>query len=343
MFSTLLYVSSLRGMHSTGVFTAEPLSKKDFMKMKKLTCPSPEFIRIDSQDKTPILEEPFADVFLGHCRYATVGKLSRENAHPFDVGNLVGAHNGTLNDFWSWGKKDGPDGDKTDSQMMFERMNEKGIEAVLREMIPSSAYAISVYDKRTRKVTLARNKDRGLFVAFAKERGVLFWASEYAMLDFAGTRHGIELDIVYLAPRMIYEIDVNEVKKGERSPWDAKKLPEQTYGFTQWPKAKKSPATVIHKPVGNGTNGATPTELPWWEGTEDCCMCSKLLSIQDQTMLQPVSVDGVNYWVCTECANESEKQLKASIESEREKKANNQNLIQPESKSSDLLNIVTTH
>lgn len=345
MFQTLLYVASLRGMDATGVFTAEPLEKKDLLKIKKMSVPSPEFIMMDLQNRgTAILEDIWADVFIGHTRSATVGKLSRANAHPFDVGNLVGAHNGTLNDFWSWGRKGSADEDKTDSQMMFERMNEKGIDPVLREMVPGSAYAISVYNKKTRRVTLARNKERPLFVSFNKERGVLYWASTVPMLEFAAATHGIEIDTVYLEARGIYEIDVRKVVKGERIPWDHTTLPPQAFSGT-WTRVEKKdksgPNYLLDDPM------TTASDLPWWEGNEDCVMCNKMLSIEEQKLLQPVRVDGVNYWVCEECANESEQKMKADLETNREKVANNQNFVKPESSSTtisaDLLNIVQTH
>lgn len=35
-----------------------------------------------------------ANFFLGHTRYATVGAKTIANSHPFEIGNMIGAHNG---------------------------------------------------------------------------------------------------------------------------------------------------------------------------------------------------------------------------------------------------------
>lgn len=327
MYRELLYVTSLRGPHSTGLFTAQPLAKKDVMKMKKITVSSPEFISLDMRSKAEcLLDDFYADLFMGHCRWATVGEVTRANSHPFDVGNLVGAHNGTLNDLWSFGKKGE---DKTDSQIMFEMMNKDGIEKVLRDLHPQSAYAISVYDKKTKKLTLARNKDRPLFVAFNKDRGVLYWASDAYMLEFAANRNGINIETVYLEARSIYEIDIEEVKIDVRAPWKVTKLPEQKFKFSQWPKKFETSASEI---VYN-TEAANDT--PWWEAADTCCHCEKLLGLQEQLRLQPVRVDGTDYWICEECANDSEKELAAErkrrleLQEANAKDANNQNIVRP--------------
>src|SRR3546814_8848521 len=51
--------------------------------------------------------------FVGHNRFATKGKVNDLNAHPFHYGNIVGAHNGTLEKS-SWDALDKKLGEDTD-------------------------------------------------------------------------------------------------------------------------------------------------------------------------------------------------------------------------------------
>jgi hypothetical protein len=50
----------------------------------------------------------------GHTRYATRGKVNRQNSHPFRYGSIIGAHNGMV---------DAPNGYVVDSQMLFDLLN----------------------------------------------------------------------------------------------------------------------------------------------------------------------------------------------------------------------------
>lgn len=299
MFIDLLGVTYLRGHHSTGVFTAQPLSKKDLMKIKRMTVASPSFIQIDLTEKNgSILNDPWADLMMGHCRSATVGDINKANAHPFDTNSLVGAHNGTLNDFWSWGNK-GVDEEKTDSQIMFERMDKKGIEEVLKDMTPTSAWAISIYLKKTRKLILARNKHRPLYISFVKDAGVMFWSSEYEMLELAAARNDIEIETFHLEKNKMYVIDPAQIYKGNQSPWEVVDVPEKVYtAHSVWKKSDHEVAAVNENDLS----------------TEQCCTCDRQLTIKDVNNLTPVNVDGVKYFCCEACAQDTKESLKKEME-----------------------------
>lgn len=165
----------------------------------------------DTPELKTFLSSCVPDVFIGHVRAATLGKISHSNAHPFSFQNIVGAHNGTLKDskYIDTRKENA----LTDSELLFSDINQRGIVSVINELDPNSAYAIVQYDRHNRKIHLYRNDKRPLYVAFNEERNVLYWASEAAFLRFVLNRRVVRTSICALRSHMIYEIDPQTVNK----------------------------------------------------------------------------------------------------------------------------------
>ena len=117
-FKQLLAVDALRGEHSTGVLSVKKASFEPSI-VKTVGDPYQLFDLNSFKD----LMRASHLVLLGHNRQATTGKITRANAHPFDTGKLIGAHNGTLlnkhtlSDHWKF---------DVDSENLYHHMQEKG-------------------------------------------------------------------------------------------------------------------------------------------------------------------------------------------------------------------------
>lgn len=190
----LAYTSGLRGLDGTGFLQAGAFKRAIHYEMEKGSAEISYFMwyhRVDKEGNKRLLNSTADNVFMGHCRAATKGGISDENAHPFDVGRHIGAHNGTL--FDSKYQKVGT----TDSELMFKDIEERGFETVLKELDKGSAFAISMFDKTTGELIFARNDKRSLCYAYHNKRKVFYWASEGAMLQFIAQRsnYGMGMDI----------------------------------------------------------------------------------------------------------------------------------------------------
>lgn len=192
VFEQLLAVDVIRGPHSTGV-AAVP-RHGDLKVVKDVGVPHNVIWDKSYREAT---QAPLK-VLIGHNRFATVGKVCPENAHPFAFDKVVGAHNGTV-EMASRRKFHNHDKFDTDSESIFSNINEKGVKSTLDilnngEKWTRNAWALVWYDKSNDTINFCRNADRTLTYAYSEDRCTLFWASERNMLDWILARNNIKVD-----------------------------------------------------------------------------------------------------------------------------------------------------
>lgn len=223
-FENLLVMDSVRGPHSTGLFSVNSAGRRGSL---KVVGSSWNLIYANKYSKfVNVTKQPYVNIIAGHNRWATKGEITVNNAHPFTHGNITLMHNGTLHKL--------PDIDKTfsvDSEAFTYSIDKKGIEKTIEEI--QGAYAICYWNSKNHTLNFARNSERPLFFGYNKTTEVLFWASEEYMLKAAMSRNRMDL-----ANCEVYSLEVNKLlsfslKDSVKTPKE-QILPTQAKKYQYW-------------------------------------------------------------------------------------------------------------
>ena len=205
-FKELLKISCMRGYESTGVFSYEKENSE--YEVRKRCIPSPGFV--DAMGHV-FLKNKKANIYMGHTRWSTAGVNKESNAHPFDTEKYVAAHNGTLHD-WEFNKKS-----NTDSEQMFNKMDEEGVKPVLDKIEYYSAFAVSMFEKSSCDLLFARNEARDLYFGVHPERNLFCWASDKDFIHFASRRANLKDFVVYkVSEFLLFRVRLDSIKAGEK-------------------------------------------------------------------------------------------------------------------------------
>ena len=178
IFENLLYIDTLRGPDSTGVFL---VSNDGNVEIAKGAVDGPTFLR--SEEWKAMKKKAISDgwAIVGHNRKATRGSITDENAHPFWVDDkLVLVHNGSM----YGGHKHHKDVEVDSHAIAHVLAEQPDTEKALQSI--NAAYALIWYDVENKKLNLIRNKDRPL--AHTADHNAWFITSETEIMDFVMTR-----------------------------------------------------------------------------------------------------------------------------------------------------------
>lgn len=232
----LFVVTTLRGIDSTGILMSDTIDENVYRLWKDVG----NFY--DCVGDPSAISQFKANLVMGHCRWATKGNITKDNAHPYVFEKFIGMHNGTLDegDFLPTAEKNKEFKDKTDSWIFFHKLNkhlEEGGSLIdfIQELSWWCAYAMIIWDKKN-TLSVFRDYQRPLSIGVEKKSGTVFLASEKRFLRFIENEK-LSFEIYDVKPGILYEIDMKKIGFEEK-PWTETEIPEKHWStgtFVQTP------------------------------------------------------------------------------------------------------------
>lgn len=146
----LFHYNQTRGEHSLGYYTPKDGIIKEACKVIEV-----------------IHKFPFhpSTILIGHTRQATTGLRTKENAHPFHIGKVIGAHNGKIDNFYSLINSEGKKHTDftVDSQIIFDLFNTYNKAKDVIPRLEGVANIIMVEENNLEIMYVYKHPDRTLF------------------------------------------------------------------------------------------------------------------------------------------------------------------------------------
>jgi predicted glutamine amidotransferase len=250
MFRDMLVFDQVRGFDSTGVAVVGSAENATVQVEKDTGTPNDLWTWGTSNlfDNRGVAKSLFK-VMIGHNRAATVGAISRENAHPYQFTHITGVHNGSLSYY------DDLDGAKThevDSQALINTIATRGIDKTWKSFY--GAASVVYWDDNEKTLNIIRNEQRPLYVIWSKKGDAIFWASEEWMIYTAAGRNNVDLNknetgryvIASPKPHTLYKYKVTATTI---SLLEERELEKKSYAQTK--HNPYTPHNYTHGGVGN--------------------------------------------------------------------------------------------
>ncbi len=258
-----------RGNQATGMYNG--------IRIIKETYPAKLFF-------TGMNKEQGSSIFLGHTRLATMGdKSDPNNAHPFHIGNIVGAHNGCISNTTDLAKLLCTRYE-VDSQYIFHLLSCYKPEEAVNKL--EGSFAIWWVDTRDTSKVMFYRKSNPIHMMGYKE--TIYFSSDSRPLKIA-TGYD-DTKIAQLKENTLYTIDVNTLNI-EREDCIYKEKETYNYNRRYW-KDNYDDSYWFHGYSGNNSNNII-TE-------EDCCyFCGKELTSKE--MKGNYFGSNIDECFCNEC------------------------------------------
>ncbi len=207
-FTDLLFMDTLRGPDSTGVFLVD--KDGDTTLLKDVGTAQRFLVNKDYDTYIDTPAYKIGKALVGHNRKATIGKVDAVNAHPFTVnGEFVLVHNGSLPGHKHLG--DAEVDSNAIAQYLHDKWKDDGTPEEKADLLAhiGGAWALVWYDLRTNKLNIVRNSQRPL--SLIETNSEWFFASKLAMLRAGLSRNNLtEKTLVEIQPLVVYSFNLED-------------------------------------------------------------------------------------------------------------------------------------